>query len=244
MRKIIIITAAAVWLAISIYLYIVISFGSLPAGSPGGGVMITETTEVSGDDSLAIDIKRPLVSGLSDREFENELNKKIESQISAAKESAKTAAAEFWKEAKAQGYQPWQYVFHTEYAIKNTKGILSFRVTTILDAGGSGMPLTVYYNADLNKNRLLDLGSLFINNMYKDVIFKIVKGEMNRDPDRYFGTFSEITDKTKFFIYAGSLYITMAKYEVASGATGEPEFLIPTDKIRDNLKDEYKEILK
>jgi hypothetical protein len=244
-NKIIIIIAAVLWLAANTGLYFLFSFWTFPADNPRVGVIITEVNEISGSENLAVVIRKPVVSGLRDPEFERTLNGKIETQIAVAKEAAKGAADEFWRESKAEGYQPWQYVLYTDYEVKNTEGILSLKVSALLETGGSGMPVTEFYNADLKNSRLLSLGGLFKNDRYRNVIYRVIKKEMDREPESYFaGDFRSISDITKFFIYAGSLYITFSKYEVASGAMGEPEFRIPTEAIRDLLRGEYKVIIK
>lgn len=245
MRRILFFAAAAVWLAIVIYLYIVMSTGAVPTHNPNGSVTVTEIKEESEDEKLLVNIKRPFIQGLSDLQFEDDLNSRIETEISVAKDSAKKIAYEYWDDIKKQGYKPWQYLFYAGYEVKSTEGILSFKVTSMLYTGGTGMPLTECYNVDIKNSRLLILGDLFRNDKYKDVIYSIIKSEMEKEPGSYFiEDFKGITEITKFFIKNRSLYLTFAKYEIAPGASGEPEFRIPAEAIRDMLKEDYAEILK
>lgn len=240
LRKIIII-AAAIWLAVSVYLYIVMSAGAVPAHSTGGAVTVSEINEISGDEKLSVNIRKPFIQGLNDKKLENILNSRIENQIFVAKDSALKTAEEYWNDLKEQGYRPWQFSFCADYEVKSTEGILSLKVTSALFTGGTSMPLTEYYNADIKISRILCLGDLFSSDKYKDILYGIIKSDIEKEPDGYFvEDFKAVTEITKFFIHEGSLYIPFAKYEIASGASGEPEFRIPWERIEDYLKDEYK----
>ena len=49
--------------------------------------------------------------------------------------------------------------------------------------------------------------------------------------------FKEISKDQKFFINDdGNIVICFDKYEIAPGATGSPEFVIPNDVVKDILK--------
>lgn len=236
---------AALMLYAGIILLIALKASELPAANAAGGVSVNEAAEISGSENLAIDIVMPRVTGIRDNMFQTGLNDRIERQIAVSKEAAKCAADEFWIETKRKGYTPWQFVFYAGYEVKNCEEILSLKVTTLLYTGGTGLPFTEYYNADINKSRLLKLSDLFISDKYRDVIYGIVKIQMENGSDMYFtDDFKSITGNTEFFIHDGGLYITFDKYEVASGLAGEPEFRIPTKAIRSLLKDEYKYIFK
>lgn len=209
-------------------------------------VAVTVLTVNSGTDKLTVDIQRPVVSGFSDAELEKDLNRKIEAQIDTARRAAEEAAEEFWRRAEEENYEPWPYIFYAGYKIKSAGAILSLKVTTLLYTGGPGMPQTIYYNVDTRKNELINLSDLFVNEDYVQIINSAVAGEMAKDIERYVppGEFPGVSRRTKFFISDGKLYIAFAKYEVASGLSGEPEFLIPTEAIRGLIKDEYLGIIK
>lgn len=229
---------AAVWIVIAACL---LSDGG-GRETPSGSITITEKTHNSGSENLTIDIVMPQVCGFGDADLEIAFNGMIERQVSGALSRAKEAADYFWSVARDEGYEPWPYIFFAEYEVKCNEGILSLKVTTLLETGGPGMPQTVYYNADIEQSRLIKLGELFKSEGYKEKINEVIEAEMSKNPARYLGDepFFGVSDKTQFFISGGKLYITFAKYEVASGMTGEPEFLIPAEVIRGLLKREYR----
>lgn len=208
-------------------------------------VYMTEETVNYGKEYLTVDICIPIVSGLRDTGFERELNYRIKNQVMNAAEAAEQAARIFWQETKAQGYEPWPFIFYAGYQVKSKHKILSLKVTTLLDNGGPGMPHTVYYNVDIKNNKRITLRDLFIEDFsFLERIDSVIETEMRKDKERYFGTgeYIGISEDARFFIQNGQLYITFAKYEVASGMTGEPEFMIPTTIIKDIIVPEYKNI--
>lgn len=234
--------AASAWILLITCLLITKYAGaSAPAFS---AAVVTEKAEVSGSEHLTFDINLPVISGLVGKTFERELNGSIERQVSLAREAAVKAADEHWRHTSEEGFEPWPYAFYAEYDVKSNKGILSLKVTTLLYTGGPGIPCSTCYNADIGKNRLLSLNDLFKDDSYKEKINTIIIGEMAKNIERYVPAsgFEGVSDDTQFFIRGGKLYITFPKYEVASGAAGEPEFMIPAEEISWLLKEEYRGI--
>lgn len=210
--------------------------------SMGETVYITEETVQYGKECLTVDICMPVVSGLSDAQFERSLNYRIRNQIMNASQTAKQDAEIFWQETKAKGYEPWPFIFCAGYEVQCKQKVLSLKVTTLLDNGGPGMPHTVYYNVDIKNNKRITLSDLFVEESpFLERIDGVIEAEMRKDIERYFGEgeYIGISKNAEFFINNGELYIAFAKYEVASGMTGEPNFLIPTDVIQDIIAPEY-----
>lgn len=199
-----------------------------------------------GTESLTVDICVPVVSGFTDKAFEKALNAQMYRHIKTDATKARQQAQIFYDEMLATGYEPWMFIFVAGYDVKNNGGILSVKVRTLLDNGGTGLPHTVYYNADIKQNKRLVIRDLFDGAEYAQVIDGIIRSEMNKDEARFFkqDSFAGISDKTQFFISEGTLHIAFAKYQLASGMTGEPEFNIPTDAIRRFLKAEYAPLFK
>lgn len=213
------------------------------APSTSGVITVSEVKENYIQEDLEVDISRPVVSGFSNRAFERQLNLKIQNQISLNRRLAETYTQQ--NKSFFEDHAPYilPFAFHTEYWVKSSEGIFSLKVMTYLWNGGSGMPLTSYYNADIVNNEMLTLGELFIDNSYEERIKKYISYIM---PDNFTAYHRDdwfnISEKTKFFIMDSNLYIAFSKYELSSGSEGEPEFLIPTEEIKDLLKEEYKQI--
>jgi len=200
---------------------------------------VSEVQISSGSDEIVLGIRYPAVSGISDAALEHALNGKIRAQVDAAAAAARAEAAALWQEAQTEGFTPWTYVFHADYEVYSTHGILSLRVTTALDNGGVGFPYTVYYNVDLKRCRWLHLSDLFVSCEYRGVLGTYIKEQISGDERFFADEFVGISGRTQFFVRDGQLYIAFAKYEIASGMTGEPVFAIPPRLLRGLLKPEY-----
>jgi hypothetical protein len=213
--------------------------GRLLAARPQPEVSVSEVLINRGSDEIVLDIRYPVVSGLHDAALERALNKSIRAQVDAAAAAAEAEAAALWREAETEGFAPWLYVFHTDYEAYCTRGILSLRVTTALDNGGVGFPHTVYYNIDITRSRRLCLDDLLASGGYRKQLSAYIKHQISGDPRFFSDEFTGITGRTQFFLRNGQLFIAFAKYEIASGMSGEPVFAIPPRLLHGLLKPEY-----
>ena len=94
--------------------------------------------------------------------------------------------------------------------------------------------------------KLLTLKGLFKDGAdYVSVLTDYIKGEMARENAENDGlydlegdfAFKQIKPDQNFYINdKGELVICFDKYEVAAGAQGSPEFIIPNDIIKDIIK--------
>ncbi len=198
--------------------------------APPPGVAVCEVLENRGIRNIVFDIQYPKISGFSERTFEEKLNRLIALQ-------AEAAAAGALEQAKQN--EKWVFVLRVSDEVKNRRGILSLRVTDDLDNGGTGFPNTVYYNADISENRMLTLDDLFDSAEYRKAINGFIQSKTEQDEHFFPGAFKGVAGGTSFFIAHGQLCIAFAKYEIASGMTGEPVFEIPTLLIRKWLKAKY-----
>jgi hypothetical protein len=212
------------------------------SAEPQAKVQVTERQVNYGNEYLIYDICTPAVSGFADADFERGLNSRIEAHIARDQAEAESYAKDYMEQVKSWSIPPYDCVFSAWYEAKCTTGILSLKVTTFLDNGGTGMPHTVYYNADIAYCEMLSLGDLFISDDYKARIDHVIDAQMRKDPERYDVPFKGVTADTQFFISGGRLFIAFAKYEVAGGTTGEPEFEIPIGEIWGLIKQEYRRI--
>ena len=201
--------------------------------APLACVTVSEETIIWGSDILVEDIRIPAVSGFSDKAFEEALGVRIAQIVEQAREDAREQAR------AVQQWVPYVCVLVVDYQVKSSCGFFSMRFSSLLDDGGTGMPQTVYFNADIAKNKWLTLDDLFVSADYRAVIDAIIHKQIW--PDERFSPedFSGVSQDTAFFISDGQLHIAFAKYEIASGMTGEPVFAIPTDRIKKFIKPEY-----
>ena len=213
--------------------------GRVLASRPQPEVSVSEVLISRGSDEIVLDIRYPVVSGLHDEALEQALNGSIRAQVDAAADAAQSEAAALWQEAETEGFAPWIYVFHTDYEAHCTRGIFSLRVTTALDNGGVGFPHTVYYNIDIARSRRLCLDDLFTSDGYREALSAYIRQQISGNPRFFSDEFTGITGRAHFFIRDRRLYIAFAKYEIASGMSGEPVFAIPPRLLHGQLKPDY-----
>jgi len=108
-----------------------------------------------------------------------------------------------------------------------------------------------YDTVDKKNEVLITLPSLFKNDSYVSIISENIKKQMieqyKADNNKFYWVegigqkttielFKEISKEQSFYINSeGKLVISFNKYEVAPGYMGIPEFVIPTEILKDTL---------
>ena len=135
---------------------------------------------------------------------------------------------------------------NSDYIVKtDNDNILAIDVY-ILNTAGSSSTVHSFYTIDKKSGRLLTLEGLFKKDAdYVKVLSDYIKQEMKRENEENDGlfeldgewAFKGIKKDQNFYINNdGLLVICFDKYEVAAGAQGSPEFVIPNEIIKDILK--------
>lgn len=205
------------------------------------------------DNGYEASIVTPRIEGLLDKNFENELNEYF-------KEYAKTLIIGFEEDVKRLketfGNETVHMGIVANYKVKtDTKSILA---VDFYEASSVGtLSKHNYYTIDKQSKRLLTLEDLFNEGSnYITPINQYLTNEMkrlNRDENGMFwikdeelvgDSFKGIGSHQKFYINSNNeLVICFDKHEVAAGAQGTPEFIIPLDRIKDLLSTQGKRCL-
>ncbi|NLB88261.1 MAG: DUF4163 domain-containing protein [Syntrophomonadaceae bacterium] len=197
-------------------------------------------------DLMEVNITIPVVNGLTDITYQEELNNLIASQAEKLKEEITAMALEYAKEAKENNYEIRPFQIYTDYELKTDNDqVLSFIVNNYTYTGGAHGNIEVdYYNIDKKANRAIGLADLFVEGSdYIDRINKEIKKQIeyrSQQEDQYFFEgewgFQTISENQGFYIKDEDIVICFAKYEIAPGAMGIPEFVINLDGFKDILK--------
>lgn len=112
-----------------------------------------------------------------------------------------------------------------------------------------------FYNIDMEKNKITEIGDLFNTDKFSDILVKEIKAQMKEQMKKDEGViywidgsetdeeFSAVDFEHNYYWNKdGNLVIAFDKYEVGPGAMGTPEFIIKKDVIKDILKSEYYDI--
>ena len=188
-------------------------------------------------------ITTPKIEGLLDKELENKLNEEFKENadvlIAAYEKDVKALKEEFGDETVHMGIE-------SNYTIKtDNENILALDVY-ILNTVGSSSTKHTFYNIDKKEGKLLTLNELFKDGAdYTTPISEYIKEQMEYEnknnggmywveSDEFTDGFAGITEDQKFYINdKDELVICFDKYEVAAGAQGSPEFVIPNEVIED-----------
>ena len=198
------------------------------------------------DGGYEIKVNTPQIEGLIDEETQEKLNEVFKDQaqsvIAAFEQDVKELKEEFGDETVHMGIE-YNYDIKT-----NTDDILAIDTYTFF-ASGSSNSVHNYYTIDKHTGEIYTLEGLFKDGAdYVTPISDYIKKEMARinaeeggmfwvEDDEYVEGFDKIADDQNFYINAdGNIVICFAKYEVAAGAQGVPEFVIPDEVVADIIK--------
>jgi hypothetical protein len=204
----------------------------------GGLVKIFTAHEVHEEDGVsAINLKIPEVEGLKDRNLQEKINKDVDKDVSRAVKETKKILADYKKARLETGTAQEDYVpteLTVDYEVKcNSKDYLSFKAW-VAQNFASAYYQEFYYNYDLNKGSRVTLEDL-LGKDYTDVANQQISAEIaerSKNPDNTFfshseGGFQSIRADQPFYVNQnGNPVILFAKYEIAPGYMGMPEFEI------------------
>lgn len=199
------------------------------------------------DHGYEANIVTPQIEGLLDKELEEQLNNEFKENaafiIAAYEKDVKELKAEFPDEEVHMAIE-------SNYIVKTDNDDILAIDAYLFVGSGSSSTIHHFYTIDKKTGELLTLSGLFKNDAdYVNVISQYIISEMKRinaDEDgmywidgeeEVFDGFKAINPEQNFYINDdGNLVICFDKYEVAAGAQGSPEFVIPADIIAEILK--------
>jgi len=188
-------------------------------------------------DGFEAKIVTPLIRGLADKKNENELNHNFRVKAKAAiSEYENYVVEETNKTSKTEGH----FALISDVIVKtNNEKILAFD-HYLLNIVGSSSTKHEFYTFLRDSGKLVTLKELLKKQPnYVQKISKYIRTEMKRINKKENGMFwvergsqdefKKIKEDQNFYINdEGSLVVCFDKYEVAAGAQGSPEFIIPT----------------
>lgn len=194
------------------------------------------------DKGYEIKVIIPELQGLIDERLQDELNASFKENADIIIKDFENDMAELKKEF---GEEIVHMGVEYNYYIKtDNEDILALDVY-FFNYAGSSSTIHAFYTIDKKKGEILTLESLFKKEEdYISVLSQYILQEMerlNKDEEGFFWIddnspfgfkFERIKPNQNFYINNnGDLVICFDKYEVAAGAQGSPEFIIPKDII-------------
>ncbi|MDR0952531.1 MAG: DUF3298 and DUF4163 domain-containing protein [Oscillospiraceae bacterium] len=205
----------------------------------GEGIRVETRDRFTGKDgNSGYDITVAMFEGLPDHRLEKKLNRELLCEAKAVLERYK----DYIKENAEECPEATLQVVHSYEVVTDTDDILALKVTTF-EAVGSSNTTNKFYTIDKKTGERLTLPRLFKEGAdYVTPISNYIREEMIRRNNSGEGgyltdDFQAIGPEQNFYINSeGQLVIAFDKYEVAAGAVGTPEFVIPDEVIKDILK--------
>ncbi|MFF2157402.1 stalk domain-containing protein [Paenibacillus chitinolyticus] len=208
---------------------------SAQASVKNGAVQVT-TKEIKEDSpELSVDLQIPVIQGMKDTQYQDELNDIIYRHAMKDVEAVRTQAQRDLAAANGSASElAMPYSVDLIAEVSASGGLedanrMSLRVTTSVYTGGAhGMPRVDTYNVlNAEEAQKIELKDLFGDN-YKAIIDKQISQEIAKHPDDFFeDAFSGITDTQSFQIRDGKGVIVFSPYDIAPYAAGIQEFSIP-----------------
>lgn len=134
---------------------------------------------------------------------------------------------------------------------KNTSNAISILIKYYKYSGGAhGYYEYVPYNIDLRSGNNLTLKEIFkVDVDYKTIINKEIEnqikelGKKEKGLDQVY-EFYGIKENQKFYLEDGKIVIYFDLYDIAPYAAGIPEFPIVVENLKNQIKENYLELLK
>ena len=199
------------------------------------------------DNRHEMDIDVPKIEG--DDAAAGQINEEV-SQLTAA------LVSQFYKDLEITASSGYGSI-HVDYQIvTNTERWFTLQLT-VNETEASSNSYYVFYHIDKQSGQIIELGDLFIDDTFSDLLTQEIQRQMQKRMDadetvKYFlsqnseigEAFTSVGKEQNFYLNRpGQLVIIFDKYEVAPGSMGTPAFVIGKDVIADILKPEFADMI-
>ena len=208
-------------------------------------VLTFKTFELK-DNNFDAELKTPAIEGL-DSNLEAMLNQKYLDENQKLYDDFMKEIDELKKADMEEAHMG----IASGYEVKTDTDKLLVIGRYVVNTAGSSSTTIKYDNIDKQNKILITLPSLFKDEAYIDIISENIKAQMKEQmkdennvywlEDEMMGdeNFSKIDKNQSFYITKDNqLVIAFDKYEVAPGYMGNPEFIIPSELLKDVLVSE------
>lgn len=193
------------------------------------------------------ELKIPQIT-IKDKDIQNALNKKFESEVTNFYKSSLNEAEAFFDDFPEMENK---FIISSEFEVKKSNDkVLSMLIKYYKYSGGAhGNYEYIPYNVDLSSGKILILKDIFNKNSnYKEIIGKEIQNQiknineeqnLSEDSTQIY-SFTNIKENQKFYIQDEKIIVFFDLYEIAPYAMGIPEFTINKNQIENLLNNKYK----
>lgn len=213
------------------------------------GVVNVDTRETkSTTGQLELNMKLPVISGMTDKALQEEINKEVLDKAMQTKSELESLYGEYAASASEFDFPAHPFQLYVTYETHTSGSVLSLVVETYQYSGGAhGLAWRDYYNLDTQKGRQLSLQDLFNDqadyvSIINGEIQKQIADQMNSGEGMYFEGdmgFQSISENHPFYIKDNYIVFCFGQYEIAPYAAGMPEFQIPIDLFAQQWREKW-----
>ena len=199
---------------------------------------------------IKANLKIPVLE-IANKDIQNSINKKIESDITEFYNSSLKEAENYFDDfPEAEN----QFVLSSDFEVKkSTAQLFSILIKYYKYSGGAhGSYEYVPYNVELNSGKLLVLKDIFKeNSKYQEIINQEIskqikelniKNNLTEDSTQLY-TFKGIKEEQKFYLQDDKIVIFFDLYDIAPYVAGIPEFSIGRDVLENILSEKYIDVI-
>lgn len=191
-----------------------------------GGIRVSENVYTEENEQCKITLKTPVISGLSDKAFEQQLNSTFSDEAQKLMEAFKTRISQNDYALDELTLSP--IIYRGENTITIVRDVYEY------NGGVHGTFSRPCTTIDTKNNKIVTLPDLFSDSKWRDVLNKKLEDKVTNEPDKYSELWEKpiIYDNQQFYIDGENLVIYYPPYELSYYARGFVEFSIPLEELR------------
>ncbi|MDP5276460.1 DUF3298 and DUF4163 domain-containing protein [Chengkuizengella axinellae] len=201
------------------------------SSSTDSDVTVIEKTISTEDEASVITTVQPEIHGLKDKQFENEINKKIANYYQNEIKEIESSAAEYLEDMKRNNYSAHQFELTMNYEMIVSGNLVHILITTRTYTGGATDMVRVMSLNMINESngKEVCITDIFDLNTMNHLIIQHMNNNEKYYPTNLSGElrFQSVREDQAFYIENNTLYVLFNKYEIAPGAAEIQTISIP-----------------
>ncbi|GAA0126068.1 DUF3298 and DUF4163 domain-containing protein [Clostridium sp. CTA-19] len=194
-------------------------------------IIVIEDKEIFTTGKVDYNIKSPKLSGLQDKNLEQDINKIIHDDITFIKKDIEALSVDDHEYAELNDYDLKNYRCKMDYDIKTGKEIMSIVLNIYKFTGGNyEIKEKKAYNIDLKKNKLLTLKDLVSDEECRRLKTQLRK-EIHKSKDKYYIEKINSNENFNFYCDGKDVVIYFDMNDIGPYTLGIPQFKIPLKSI-------------
>ncbi len=227
---------------VRISLPILVNYMELKEDNGTGQAKIVDKSENYSNDYVSVSINKPIVTIPNNKVSEDAINSKINNIVNEFKNRIEKDSMRDNQFNKENGLPIRQYVVNVNNTVHyNKDNILSVILHLYSYTGGAhGSSTDIPLNIDTNTgNNGVIKDFLGNNENFDDIILKVIKDTVAKNPEMYFkesiDKLNKLPYNQKFYLIDGAIVVYFDEYEIAPYVAGSPSFTIPLSKFPKGL---------